>query len=95
MNILEQITEEQIAEWMIEKMKSENIDGLSANASVYPDGSPGVYWTAHRRLVCKLGSRGEGVHGAIRQFKTSDEHAKELREKAARLLKEAEELEKA
>jgi len=89
MSILERITEKEITEWLNERKKADGLTAISGHSNEAHN-----YWFVHSGSFC---SHGETLHDAISDLRQKlnaprDQMIREKRDEAARLLREAEEL---
>ena len=95
LSILDRITPEDIEAWLLAKRKMEGLSALSPHC-LNSQNYAWVYWSLHTTSLC--------VHGAtldetLRDLRSQEQEPKELlirerREHAARLLAEADEMER-
>jgi hypothetical protein len=95
LSILDRITPEDIEAWLLAKRKMENLSSLAPHCLNHGN-KAWIYWSLHTPTLCV---HGDTLGEAFRDLRSQEQEPKELlirerREHAARLLAEADEMER-
>jgi hypothetical protein len=95
LSILDRITPEEIEAWLLAKRKMENLSSLAPHCLNHGN-KAWIYWSLHTPTLCVHGETfGEALRDLRRQEQEPKEQLiRERREHAARLLAEADEMER-